>query len=122
MSAPNQQLGGDGSIALGDDIPITLAVYKAGAAYPVTLTDAIATFKRNATDDDSTAVITKRLGAGITASGSTVTVTVAGADQASLSQTTVLFWGVRIKESSGAETEIASGTILLTRQPVRNPL
>jgi hypothetical protein len=122
MSAPDQQLGIDGSIALGDDIPITLPVKKAGAAYPVTLTDAIATFKRNVTDDDAAAVITKRLGAGIAASGSTITVTIAAADQASLSQTTTLFWGVRIKESSGAETTIASGTLVLTRQPVRTPL
>lgn len=122
MSAPNQQLGSDGSIALGDDIPIALSVFKAGAAYPVTVTDAIATFKRNVTDDDSAAVITKRLGTGIAVSGSTVTVTIASSDQTSLSQTTTLAWACRIKESSGAQTEIASGTIQLTRQPVRNPL
>jgi hypothetical protein len=122
MSAPNQQLGIDGSIALGDTVPISLTVYRAGALYSPTVTDAVMLFKLNQNDADSAAIARKTLADGITASGSTIVGTLAPTDQASLSQTTTLFWGCRIKESSGAETELASGTLVLTRQPVRTPL
>lgn len=122
MSSGNQRLGQQGNVALGDSIPIVLSLKRNGVAYSPTVSDAIALFKTNQTDDDSAALITKTLADGIDVTGSTVTVTVAPSDQTAFTKTTVLFWAVRILESSGAETTIADGTLTLTRLPVRDPL
>jgi hypothetical protein len=122
MTATNQMLGVSGDRALGDTHPITIDVYKLGALYSPTVTSAVALFKLTPTADDSAAVITKTLGSGISITGSVVTVTVTPADQATFTATVTLYWAVRIKEASGDQSELASGTLTLTRLPVRTPL
>jgi hypothetical protein len=122
MAGELQYLGADGSIALGDAFLITLTIYKNGQVYVPTVTDAIALFKRDPNDSDAAAVITKRLGSGITVNGSTATIAIASTDQTAFSQTTTLWWACRILESNGDDTTIARGLLTLALASVRTPL
>jgi hypothetical protein len=118
MTATNQVLGDDGSVALGDTHVLTFPITKDGAAYSPTVSAATFLAKTAVTDADAAAVITRTLGTGIAIVTSTATVTITPANQSALTATTTLYWALKIRESNGVESTLADGMLLLSRKAV----
>ena len=109
----------------GNDTTLTFTVYTdATLTTPINLTGiTAATFllKTKLTDQDAAAIVTKKLGSGVTvtnAAGGVLTVTLAAADTVAY-QTMAVFASLKIKDSSSKTATVYSGTIVMQQAAVQ---
>lgn len=105
----------------GDTVTHSIPMSWAGADFtPGSSWDLIFTAKRTALDPDTLAVFQKKLGVGITVTGSTAAVAVVGQDTEGLEEMD-LVWDIRATNpSTGARQTVANGRLTLARDVSRS--